>query len=241
MQYRVSYLPAESDTGMFGGNSNWRGPIWMPVNMLIIRALLHYYAYYGNDFTIECPTGSGRQMTLYQVAEEIARRLAGIFLRDKDGRRPVYGGTRKFQEDPHWRDDLLFFEYFHGNNGPASARATRRDGPDLSRARCTDRRLEVHVVVAAHAAGDEAHVLRDDLPKARGAVAGLAPVGNDVARDEPTTCPVLGGLPVERDGACVADDGATLGLRGAGRQLQDAGQECRSNRHLDSDHDAPPC
>jgi Mannosylglycerate hydrolase MGH1-like glycoside hydrolase domain len=116
-EYRVSYLPAESDTGMFGGNSNWRGPIWMPVNGLIIRALLQYYIYYGDAFTIECPTGSGRQMTLYQVAEEITRRLTSIFLRGKDGRRPVYGATRKFQEDPHWRDLLLFYEYFHGDNG----------------------------------------------------------------------------------------------------------------------------
>ena len=116
-EYRVSYLPAESDTGMFGGNSNWRGPIWMPVNALIIRGLLQYYAYYGNDFTIECPTGSGRHLNLYQVAEEIARRLTRIFLRDDQGRRPVYGGTRKFQEDPHWRDYLSFYEYFHGDNG----------------------------------------------------------------------------------------------------------------------------
>jgi Mannosylglycerate hydrolase MGH1-like glycoside hydrolase domain len=116
-EYRVSYLPGESDTGMFGGNSNWRGPIWMPVNGLIIRALLQYYTYYGDAFTIECPTGSGRQMTLYQVAEEISRRLASIFLRDEKGRRPVYGGARKFQEDPHWRDHLLFYEYFHGDNG----------------------------------------------------------------------------------------------------------------------------
>jgi hypothetical protein len=116
-EYRVSYLPAESDSGMFGGNSNWRGPIWMPVNGLILRALLHYYAYYGNDFTVECPTGSGRHMNLYQVAEEIHRRLANIFLRDKHGRRPVYGGARKFQEDPHWRDLILFYEYFHGDNG----------------------------------------------------------------------------------------------------------------------------
>jgi hypothetical protein len=116
-EYRVSYLPAESDTGMFGGNSNWRGPIWMPVNALIIRALLQYYMYYGDDFTIECPTGSGRRMTLYQVAEEIARRLGAIFLRGQDGRRPVYGGARKFQEDPHWRDLILFYEYFHGDNG----------------------------------------------------------------------------------------------------------------------------
>jgi mannosylglycerate hydrolase MGH1-like protein len=116
-EYRVSYLPAESDTGMFGGNSNWRGPIWMPVNVLIIRALLQYYTYYGNDFTVQCPTGSGQHMNLYQVAEEISRRLANIFLKDKDGQRPVYRGTRKFQEDPHWRDCLQFYEYFHGDNG----------------------------------------------------------------------------------------------------------------------------
>jgi hypothetical protein len=116
-EYRVSYLPAESDTGMFGGNSNWRGPIWMPVNGLIVRALLQYYGYYGDVFKVECPTGSGCMMTLYQVAEEITRRLCNIFLKDKDGRRPVYGGTEKFQNDPHWRDLVLFYEYFHGDNG----------------------------------------------------------------------------------------------------------------------------
>jgi hypothetical protein len=116
-EYRVGYLPAESDTGMFGGNSNWRGPIWMPVNVLIIRALLNYYAYYGDALTVEFPTGSGRRMNLYQVAEELGRRLAAIFTRDAGGRRPVYGGARKFQEDPHWRDLVLFYEYFHGDNG----------------------------------------------------------------------------------------------------------------------------
>jgi hypothetical protein len=116
-EYRVPYLPAESDTGMFGGNSNWRGPIWMPVNGLILRALLQYYLYYGDEFKIECPTGSGRMMTLYQVAEELGRRLGNMFLRDKDGRRPVYGATEKFQKDPHWRDLILFYEYFHGDNG----------------------------------------------------------------------------------------------------------------------------
>jgi hypothetical protein len=116
-EYRVKYLPAESDTGMFGGNSNWRGPIWMPVNGLVIRALLNYHTYYGADFTVECPTGSGRRMNLYQIAEELSRRLSSIFLRGKDGRRPVYGGTAKFQEDPHWRDLILFYEYFHGDNG----------------------------------------------------------------------------------------------------------------------------
>ena len=102
---------------MFGGNSNWRGPIWMPVNALIVRALLQYYTYYGDDFRVECPTGSGQHMTLYQVAEELSRRLTGIFVRGKDGRRPVYGGTRKFQQDPYWRDHILFYEYFHGDNG----------------------------------------------------------------------------------------------------------------------------
>ena len=116
-EYRVAYLPAESDTGMFGGNSNWRGPIWMPVNALIVRALLHYYLYYGDEFTVECPTGSGRRMNLFQVAEEIARRLSALFLRGPDGRRPVFGGNRTFQDDPHWRDCLLFYEYFHGDNG----------------------------------------------------------------------------------------------------------------------------
>ena len=116
-EYRVAYLPADSDTGMFGGNSNWRGPIWMPVNALIVRGLLQYYMYYGKEFTIECPTGSGRRMNLYGVAEEITRRLAGIFLRGGDGRRPCHGGFRKFQDDPHWRDYPLFYEYFHGDTG----------------------------------------------------------------------------------------------------------------------------
>jgi len=113
----VSYLPAESDSGMFGGNSNWRGPIWMPVNALIIRALLHFYAYYGDNFKIECPTGSGKLMNLFEVAREITNRLTSIFLRDRNGRRPVFGGAAKFQRDPHWRDNLLFYEYFHGDNG----------------------------------------------------------------------------------------------------------------------------
>jgi hypothetical protein len=116
-EYRVDYLPAESNTGMFGGNSNWRGPVWMPVNALIIRALLNFYLYYGNNFTIECPTGSGKMMNLFEVSKEIADRLSRIFLRDERGRRPVYGGTEKFQSDPHWRDHILFYEYFHGDNG----------------------------------------------------------------------------------------------------------------------------
>jgi hypothetical protein len=116
-EYRVNYLPAESDTGMFGGNSNWRGPIWMPVNALVVRALLQYYLYYGDTFKVECPTGSGNLMNLFEVSREIANRLTRIFLRDQSGRRPVYGGAERFQTDPHWRDYLLFYEYFHGDNG----------------------------------------------------------------------------------------------------------------------------
>jgi hypothetical protein len=116
-EFRVDYLPAESNTGMFGGNSNWRGPVWMPVNIMIIRALQNYYLYYGDNFKIECPTGSGKMMNLFEVSKEIADRLSRIFLRDEQGKRPVYGGTEKFQSDPYWRDQVLFYEYFHGDNG----------------------------------------------------------------------------------------------------------------------------
>jgi len=116
-EYQVGYLPAESDSGMFGGNSNWRGPVWMPVNVLIIRALIQFYAYHGDSFQVEFPTGSGKKMNLYEVARELAGRLTKIFLRDEKGQRPVYGGSEKFQTDPHWRDLILFYEYFHGDNG----------------------------------------------------------------------------------------------------------------------------
>ena len=116
-EYKVQYLPAESNTGMFGGNSNWRGPVWMPVNALIIRGLLNLYQFYGDDFTVECPTGSGKRVTLFEVAREIGRRLEGLFSRDASGRRPVFGGATKFQDDPHWKDYILFYEYFHGDNG----------------------------------------------------------------------------------------------------------------------------
>jgi hypothetical protein len=115
--YRVSYEPAESSTGLFGGNSNWRGPIWLPVNQLIIQSLRKMYSYYGNEFTVECPVGSGVQMNLWQVADELTTRVCNIFLRDGNGRRPVYGSTEIFQADPHWRDLVLFYEYFHGDNG----------------------------------------------------------------------------------------------------------------------------
>ncbi len=116
-EYRVPYLPGDSNDGMFGGNSNWRGPVWMPVNMLILRALLQYYLYYGDAFTIECPTGSGVQMNLYEVAEEIGRRLTSLFLKDDQGKRPIHGNSDKFQQDPYWKDYPLFYEYFHGDSG----------------------------------------------------------------------------------------------------------------------------
>ena len=115
--YEVRYLPAESDTSMFGGNSNWRGPVWFPMNIVILRALTELHRYYGEDFKIECPTGSGVEKNLLEVAMEIGGRLVSTFTRGADGRRPVYGGTERFQTDPHWRDHLLFFEYFHGDNG----------------------------------------------------------------------------------------------------------------------------
>ena len=116
-RYVVQYQPAESQTGMFGGNSNWRGPVWFPINLLIVRALIQFYMYYGDSFRIDCPTGSGKQMNLYQVAQEICRRLVSIFLRRSDGTRPVYGEASKFKNDPYWKDLILYYEYFHGDNG----------------------------------------------------------------------------------------------------------------------------
>lgn len=116
-KFDVEYAPAESFTGAFGGNSNWRGPVWYPINILLLRALLNLYAYYGDSFKIECPTGSGKMMTLMEVARELSSRLVKIFLRDENGKRPVFGGSEKFQTDPNWKDNLLFYEYFHGDNG----------------------------------------------------------------------------------------------------------------------------
>ena len=116
-EYKVQYVPGDSNTGMFGGNSNWRGPIWMPVNLLLIRALTLFYGYYGDTFTIECPTGSGNQMNLFEVVQELERRLSNLFLKDESGNRPVYGAAEKFQNDPHWKDLILFYEYFHGDSG----------------------------------------------------------------------------------------------------------------------------
>jgi hypothetical protein len=117
MEHRVDYEPAESSTGLFGGNSNWRGPVWFPVNYLIIESLQKFHFYLGDSYKVECPRGSGNLMTLWQVAGELSRRLNRIFLRDADGRRPVFGGAHKLQTDPHFQDHVLFYEYFHGDNG----------------------------------------------------------------------------------------------------------------------------
>jgi hypothetical protein len=151
-EYVVGYLPAESDTGMFGGNSNWRGPVWFPINLLIVRALLQYYRYYGDSFKIECPTGSGQEMTLFEVAKDLADRLISIFLQDEEGRRPVNGGTEKFQSDPYWRDLLSFHEYFHGDNG-AGIGASHQTGWTGTVARLIQLFGEVDAEDALHAAG----------------------------------------------------------------------------------------
>jgi hypothetical protein len=126
-EHRVSYVPGDSDTGMFGGNSNWRGPVWMPINYLLYTALLRLYAYYGEEFKVECPTGSGHMMTLLEVAQELATRLSAIFLRDEAGERPFHGKAHKLANDPHWRDLVLFHEYFHGDTG-AGIGATHQTG-----------------------------------------------------------------------------------------------------------------
>ena len=116
-EHRIEYEPAESQSGVFGGNSNWRGPIWFPVNYLLIESLQKFDRFYENRLQVEFPTGSGHLLGLWDVAGELSRRLTRIFLRDADGRRPLYGAAGKFQEDPHWRDLVLFYEYFHGDRG----------------------------------------------------------------------------------------------------------------------------
>jgi len=165
-EYKVQYLPAESNTGMFGGNSNWRGPVWMPMNGLLLRALLNLYQFYGDDFKVQCPTGSGKYMTLFEVAKELAQRLSSIFLRDANGRRPVYGGTKKFQEDPHWKDYILFYEYFHGDNG-AGLGASHQTGWTGIIARTLD-------LFARLQPADALQISKDDLAArmTRGQVAG---------------------------------------------------------------------
>jgi hypothetical protein len=116
-EYKVEYIPGDSNSGMFGGNSNWRGPIWMPVNLLLMRSLVFLYSYYGDSFKIEYPTGSGTELDLFEIYQAISERIANIFLKSDTGRRPVYGDCETFQTDPHWRDLILFYEYFHGDNG----------------------------------------------------------------------------------------------------------------------------
>ncbi len=116
-RFRIDYQPAESRSGLFGGNSNWRGPVWFPINYLLIESLQKFHHYYGDSFTVEYPSGSGHTATLDAIAADLSRRLVKLFLRDDAGRRPIYGGTTPFQEDPHWRDHILFHEYFHGDNG----------------------------------------------------------------------------------------------------------------------------
>jgi len=153
-EFKVQYLPAESNTGMFGGNSNWRGPVWMPVNGLLLRALLNLYQFYGDDFKVECPTGSGKYMTMFEVAKELARRLSSIFLRDASGKRPVYGGSKKFQEDPHWRDYILFYEYFHGDNG-AGLGASHQTGWTGTIARVLDLFARIDAADALKVSKDE--------------------------------------------------------------------------------------
>jgi hypothetical protein len=117
VEHRVDYEPAESSVELFGGNSNWRGPIWFPMNFLLVESLQRFAHFYREEFTAEFPTGSGRRLPLWDIAAELSRRLTRIFLRDDDGRRPVHGGFETFQADPHWSDLILFYEYFHGDNG----------------------------------------------------------------------------------------------------------------------------
>jgi hypothetical protein len=116
-RFTISYVPGDSATEVFGGNSNWRGPIWMPVNFLLIESLQRFHSYYGDDFKIECPVGSGTMLHLGEVAAELSRRLCRIFLRGPDGKRPVFGDSPIEQKDPHFRDNMLFYEFFHGDTG----------------------------------------------------------------------------------------------------------------------------
>ena len=162
--HAVAYVPGDSDSGMFGGNSNWRGPVWMPINFLLYTALLRLYSYYGEDFKVECPTGSGQMMTLLEVAKELGERLTRIFLRDADGARPAFGAAHKFKDDPHWRDLLLFHEYFHGDSG-AGIGANHQTGWTG----CVARIIQVNAVLTKdmllepHAEGAALHALQAGL------------------------------------------------------------------------------
>jgi hypothetical protein len=157
-RHQVSYEPGESTTGLFGGNSNWRGPIWFPVNFLLVESLQRFHHYLGDAFTVECPTGSGHWMNLGEVAAELSRRLARPFLRGTDGIRPVHGMHEQFQSDPHWRDLVLYYEYFHGDNGRGVgashqtgwtglvAKLLQQAGERNQSAEAEERELEVEIV-----------------------------------------------------------------------------------------------
>jgi hypothetical protein len=155
MEHRVDYEPAESSTGLFGGNSNWRGPIWFPVNFLIIESMQKFHHYLGDDFKVEYPTGSGNKLDLWEVAAELSRRLNNIFLRDQGGRRPVFGNLEKFQTDPHWNDLVLFHEYFHGDNG-AGLGAGHQTGWTGLVTKTLQQSGEAHVHGRLHAAANSA-------------------------------------------------------------------------------------
>ena len=132
MDATVHYEPAESTTGLFGGNSNWRGPVWFPVNYLVVESLRRFARYLGDGYTVQCPTGSGQALTMREVADELSRRLVATFLDDADGRRPVFGPYEKFQTDPSWHDLIPFHEYFHGDTGMGLGASTRPAGPAWS-------------------------------------------------------------------------------------------------------------
>jgi hypothetical protein len=137
-EYRVDYVPGESDTGLFGGNSNWRGPIWFPINYLILEALERYHHFYGDSLKVECPTGSGKWMNLKEVAAELARRLSSMFVADASGRRPCHGDDARYASDPHWKDLVLFHEYFHGDSGRGLG-ASHQTGWTALVTRCLER------------------------------------------------------------------------------------------------------
>jgi hypothetical protein len=151
MELSVGYRPAESDTGLFGGNSNWRGPIWFPVNYLLIEALERYHHFYGDSLQVEFPTGSGRRMTLERVAREISMRLARLFLPDGSGRRPCHGAEERYARDPHWRDLVLFHEYFHGDDG-SGVGASHQTGWSALGVRCIEEMARARAAPAVRTA-----------------------------------------------------------------------------------------
>ena len=168
-EYSVSYVPGEGDTALFGGNSNWRGPIWFPVNYLIIEALERYHHYYGDSFVVECPTGSGRMMDLKQVAEEITRRQAGVFLPDASGSRPCHGADSRYAVDPNFKDLVLFYEYFHGDIGRGIG-ASHQTGWTALAARYVERTVKARDARLRSAEGPSraCYAFPDELTEARG-------------------------------------------------------------------------